>query len=244
MEDIIREKYKIEYELRNVPGYTAYRAVDIGDREKKTYILNVYSDGNVKRFVKTFHDLKNCPEYRETFVDGGKLAAVFDYKTGEDIDLIFTKKADLPIEYRLKSVDQLLNIGLIAESFPADIKFRIIEHDNFQVKKSSEKIEVNFMIDPDIYNKDYVDILTGEIRKMLKKSFTEPIIEREFFLLLKRKPVKDGIELYSRWKKLLPDLRKVYNKQNSMPIIEWAFSIVIQNIKWFFMRRSVGRDKK
>ena len=244
MEDIIREKYKIEYTIKEIPDYIAYRAVDIGDREKKTYLLNVYAGANVKKYVKTFHNLKNCAEYKEIFVENGRLAAVFDYKTGEDINTVFKKKADLKTAYRLKSVEQLLNIGLIAESFPDDIKCRVIDHGNFHIKQSSEKIELNYMIDPDVYNEDYVAILISEIRKMLPKTFTEPIAEREFFLQLKRRPVKDGIELYARWKKDVPGIRKEYEKISSMPLIEKIFSIVIKNIKWFFRERFSRRDKR
>ena len=244
MEDIIREKYKIEYELRTNPDYTAFRAVNIVERDKNTYLLNVYSNESVKKYVKIFHDLKNCPEFKETFVYKGKLAAVFEYKSGEDINAIFKRKAALEVDYRIKSVEQMLNIGLISESFPDDIKCRIINHENFMVRRSSEEITLNFIIDPEVYNKSYVDTLISEIRKMLPMSFTEPIIEREFFLLLKRNPVKDAIELYARWKKIKAALVKEYNRQVSMPIIERIFSIIFQNIKWIFTSRFIGRKKK
>ena len=56
--------------------------------------------------------------------------------------------------------------------------------------------------------------------------------------------MKDGIELYARWKKDVPGIRKEYEKISSMPLIEKIFSIVIKNIKWFFRERFSGRDKR
>ncbi len=244
MAELIQERYKIEYKLKESRDYEAYRAVDIEDREKKVYILNVYSGENVKKYVKLFHDLKNCPEYKGEFVIGSKLAAVFEYKTGEELNNIFKKKAMLSQDYRFKSVEQILNIGLIAESFPELLKKSMVEYRNFQVKQTSERIDMNFMIDPNSYSDDYLDVLTDAIRRMLPKSFSEPIEERRFFLSLKRKPVKDGIELYSRWKKAFPAIRKEYDQQISLGIIERVFSLIAKNFKWFIESRFFSKEKK
>ena len=241
MAELIQERYKIEYRITESEDYVAYRGVDIEDREKKVYLLNVYSGSNAKKFVKVFLDLKNCPEYKGLIVEEGCLIAVFDYRSGEKIVDVFKKNAHRSEEYRLKSAGQLLNIGLIAESYPDEIRKRMINYKNFCVKASSERIDINFMLEPETYNNDYLQILINCLRVILPRSFSEPEKEREFFLDLKKRPVKDGIELYARWKKAFPDIESEYHKQINMPFIERFLSLLAINIKWFFKDLFGGR---
>ncbi|MCR4745446.1 MAG: hypothetical protein K5894_09495 [Lachnospiraceae bacterium] len=244
MAELIRERYKVECILRESPNYAALRVVDIEEREKNTYLLNAYSGDNIKQYVKTFHDLKNCPEYKGNFVDEGRFYAVFSYKSGENIDNVFKKKSLLKEEFRFHCVDQILNKGLASESYPDDVKYRVILHENFLVKQASERVEMNFFVDPAVYNQEYVDTLKKEIRKILPKSFTEPISEREFFLYLDKRPAADAVELYARWKKAFPLIDAEYKRQVNMPFIERIFSILIKNIKWFFKSRFIGREER
>ncbi len=243
MAELIRERYKVECTLRESPNYAALRVVDIEERDKNTYLLNVYSGDKIKKYVKIFHNLKNCPEYKGSFAENGKFYAVFSYEVGENIDSVFRPKALLEEDYRFCSVDQILNRGLESESYPDDMKCSVICHCNFQVKQASKKIEMNFFVDPAIYNENYIDILISESRKMLPKTFTEPIEERKFFLLLKRRPAADAIELYARWKKAFPLIDAEYKRQIRMPLIERIFAIIMKNIKWFFNSRFIGRGK-
>ena len=232
--ELIQGKYKIECTLRASEDYVAYRAVDIEDREKKSVILNVYSGQYVKEFVKVFHDLGNCGDYKGMFLYDGKIASIFKWNTGENFSQIFKKKADLSIEYRMKSGDQLFHIGLLVDSYPEEIRRSVLCDDNFRVKQASEEIVLNFLISPDKKHVSVAKVIESKVRTVFPRGFTVPIVQREFFLSLEEKPPEDGKELFERWREYKEPIADAWKKSMKRGSIERFFEIIFMNIKWFF----------
>ncbi len=232
--ELIQSKYKIECTLKESEDYVAYRAVDIEDREKKSVILNVYSGRYVKEFVKVFHDLGNCRDYKSMFLYENKVASVFAWNTGEPFSHIFKKKADLDIEYRVKSADQMFHIGLLVDSYPEEIRKCVLIEDNFRVKHASEQIVLNFLIDPGEKNDPVAVVIEKEVRKILPKGFRVPIVQREFFMNLEECPPKDGKELFERWREAKTPISEAWAAIQKKASIERFFSLIFMNIRWFF----------
>ena len=75
--------------LETRENYAFAEAVDILDREKSSYLLNIYEGPLLRTYLPCFDQLDACPDFQGVFLEGESLVAVFRYRAGTPIDQVF-----------------------------------------------------------------------------------------------------------------------------------------------------------
>ena len=63
---LVRERYKVVQVLTVQENYAFVEAVDILDREKTSYLLNIYEGPLLRTYLPCFDQLKTCSDFEGT----------------------------------------------------------------------------------------------------------------------------------------------------------------------------------
>ena len=74
---LILGQYKVIRVLKLRENYAAVQAVDILDRQQGLRLLNIYEGAAARRYAQVFLDIRHCPEFLGTRLDGESLIALF-----------------------------------------------------------------------------------------------------------------------------------------------------------------------
>lgn len=213
---LIKSKYRVVRVLHVEDGFAALQVVDLEDREKREYILNVYEGRSALRFVALYDSLRDCPEFRGVFPESGALAALFTLSNGENIDDVFFKGADVPWRERLAYAQQLFDVALRAADFPPEIACSAMLSRNLRVQRQSRALAVNYIVQPvpGATPRDLNLLLADQVEKVMYPRFESPPSELAFIAELRRSSKKSVATLYAMrrtaFETIINDYEKLY----------------------------------
>ncbi|GHU57934.1 hypothetical protein FACS1894133_1750 [Clostridia bacterium] len=246
---LIKSKYKTTAMIHCGDNYSAFRAVDIEDRDKTEYIINVYENEAGRHYVECYTRLRHCADFKETFLDGGRLFSVFGLHSGDNIDNIFRKGRKFTWDERVDYAHNLFHLALTVSDYPYEFACAALLSRNMCVVKSNaedKKIAVNYMASPfaDAGFEMFIELLIGQVRKIFPKRYTSCNAEIEFTqLLYSRKTMPtmattSMVRLYAEWlsykKRITAEYENLYSKKGFDKIMAFA----IMNILRAFKKRS------
>jgi len=211
---LIREQYKVVQVLYAQKDYAALQAVDIQDREKTPYLLNVYEGEYLKPYLRCFHELRGCKAYREMFVWKNHLVAVFAYREGLDIDQMFFKGARLDWRLRLTAAQTLFRQALAMWDFPPQVSCAALLSENIRVFREERMLAVNYAVRPlgELERRELVFLLSDQIQKILLHRWDSPLEERRFVRELCTGAEQSAVGAYGRWTAAEPAIRAAYER--------------------------------
>ena len=134
---LIRERYKVVQVLETRENYAFAEAVDILDREKNSYLLNIYEGPLLRIYLPCFDQLRTCPDFQGVFLEGESLVAVFRYRTGTPIDQVFYRGDKHDWSSRLEYAQQLLHQVLNMADLPHQVSCAALLSENVLINENS-----------------------------------------------------------------------------------------------------------
>ena len=232
---LIRERYKVVQVLYAQQNYATLLAVDIQEREKTTFLLNVYEGEYLKPYLRCFHELCCCGAYREMFVWENHLVAVFTYREGLNIDQVFYKGARLNWQLRLTAAQALFHQVLSMWDFPPRISCAALLSPNIQVFRDESMLEFNYGVQPleEMDRRELVFLLSDQISKVLMLRWDSPLEERRFVRELCRGGDSSGVVVYGKWLAAEPEIRKAYEMiEKKSTLSRWLYLLFINAKDW------------
>ena len=145
---LIRERYKVVQVLETRENYAFAEAVDILDREKSSYLLNIYEGPLLRTYLPCFDQLDACPDFQGVFLEGESLVAVFRYRAGTPIDQVFYRGDRHDWRSRLEYAQQLLHQVLNMADLPAQVSCAALLSENVLVNENSRDVSLRFQVPP------------------------------------------------------------------------------------------------
>lgn len=241
---LLKGQYKVTCVLYAEASYAAVEAVDIRSREKKPYLLNIYEDEYLKPYLRCFHDLRNCGSFREMFVWGKSLVAVFDYHQGFPIDRVFYKGAAVDWRFRLKAAADLFRQALLMSDMPPEISCAALLSENVHMFLEEECLKVNYMVRPlgEMNQRELVFLLSDQIQKILALRWDSPQQERAFVRELSRGGERSAAAAYGKWAAAEPELWAAYEELEGMTGLKQTLTLLLVNLKdWVKLHFNKGR---
>lgn len=241
---LIRERYKVIQVLYAEENYAALQAVDIQDREKTPYLLNVYEGDYLKIYLRCFHELRGCGAYREMFVWENHLVAVFAYWEGLDIDQVFYKGAQLDWRLRLVAAQALFHQALAMWEFPPQVSCAALLSENIQVFQEKQLLAMNYAVRPlgELERRELVFLLSDQIQKVLLHRWDSPLEERRFVRELRTGTEQSSVAVYGKWTAAEPSIRAAYERIESKSALgRWLYLLFMNLRDWVQTRFSKGR---
>lgn len=241
---LIKERYKVTYVLFAQQDYAALQAVDIQSREKDTYLLNVYEEEYRKSYLRVFHDLRGCEDFREMFLWEDSVVAVFDYREGLTIDQVFFKGAQMDWTFRLEAAQALFHKALFMSDFPPQISCAAMLSENIQVFPAERAVDVSFAVRPleGLNQRELVFLLTDQIKKVLLHRWDSPLGERRFVRSLCRGEEVSAAAAYKKWTAEAPGIRAEYEMiEKKGALARWLYLLFMNLRDWAGRRWKKGR---
>lgn len=232
---LIKERYKVTYVLYAQQDYAALQAVDIQSREKDAYLLNVYEGEYRKSYLRVFHDLRGCGQFREMFLWEDSLVAVFDYREGLAIDQVFFKGAQVDWRFRLEAAQALFHLALSVSACPPQISCAAMLSDNIHVFPTEGKLGVSYVVRPleGMNQRELVLLLTDQIQKVLLHRWDSPPRERRFVRSLCRGTERSAAAVYGKWTAEAPAIRAEYEMiEKKAALARWLYLLFMNLRDW------------
>ena len=209
---LVRERYKVVQVLTVQENYAFVEAVDILDREKTSYLLNIYEGPLLRTYLPCFDQLKTCSDFEGTFLEGESLVAVFRYQAGPSIDQVFYQGDSHPWPERLEYAQQLMHQVLNMADLPAEVSCAALLSENVFVHEKSHEICLRFQVAPmeGMNQRETVYLACDQLRKILFPRFTAPKEQLDFLDELERKPCATIVSLYALWRVWSPRIQAAY----------------------------------
>lgn len=233
---LIKSRYKVTQTLHVEENYAAFLAVDIGNREKGEYLLNVYEGALAKRYANCFERLRHCPEYVEMFLADGALVAVFTFKQKNNIDSLFYQGAEIDWRIRVHYAQQLFHLALSVSDFPPEIGCAALLSANLCVLPQEQGLSVNYMVQPlaGANSRELVYLLADQIQKIFIKRFDSANAELKFLETLNSGRFKSVTPLYSHWLEVKQKIIAEQEEISGMGALHRSLRLIWLNIKrWF-----------
>lgn len=228
---LIKGQYKVICVLYAEESYAALQAVDIRSREKRPYLLNVYEGAYLKPYIRCFHDLRGCGDFREMFIWEKSLVAVFACRQGLPIDQVFYKGAKVDWRFRMKMARDLFRQALLMSDFPPRISCAALLSENVRV--SAESLGVNYMVRPlaETNQRELVFLLCDQVQKVLALRWDSPWQERAFVRALCRGEERSVAAAYGRWAAAEPELQAAYEELADRDRLNRALYLLRMNLR-------------
>ena len=240
---LIKSKYKTTAEIFREEEYTSFRAVDIEDRNKTEYIINMYENRISRRYADCYTRLRHCGDFKEVFLHDGRLFSVFGLHGGDSIDKIFSKGSKHSWKERVDYAHSLFHLALSVSDFPYEFACAALLSRNMRVtvgNAPNKKIAVNYTVSP-LENANFEQfklLFTEQVRKIFCGRFTACDAELEFMEFLSAGGVISMARLYSAWltyrKRITEEYEVLYSKKGFDKIM----SFVIMNVRRSFKKHS------
>ena len=211
---LIRERYKVVQVLETRENYAFAEAVDILDREKSSYLLNIYEGPLLRTYLPCFDQLDACPDFQGVFLEGESLVAVFRYRAGTPIDQVFYRGDRHDWRSRLEYAQQLLHQVLNMADLPAQVSCAALLSENVLVDERNREIRLRFQVAPmeEMNGRELVYLACDQLRKILLPRFSAPREQLEFLDLLEEGGCTTAVQLYSLWRERQPAIQEAYEK--------------------------------
>jgi hypothetical protein len=198
---LLREQYKTVRILRQDEHYVCAQAVDILDREKRSCLLNLYGGPLLRTYLPCFQNLSGHEGFLNVFLDGGRLAAVFDDTEGTPIDAVFYRGDRHSRQDRLDWADALMKQVLSLADIAPEIACSVLLSENVMTVPDEKQIRLRFAVCPmEGTNSREAALLAGDqLKKILRPGWESPIEELDFLDELNRGEYLNIVKLYALW---------------------------------------------
>lgn len=232
MDILIRNQYKVIRVLRAEPDYAAMLAVDILDREKTEYLLNVYEGPLLRRVLPALQQLEGCRTLRTQFIWEGSLIAVFDDTAGQPIDAVFCRGNPIPRQLRLAMTEQLFRETLCICAYPPELSCSLLLSEQVRIFPQEKKLRLRWLLCPmeEMNERELVFLLGDQLRKLLLTRWDSPTAERKFLRALQTRSWKKVTELYAFWKECSPGIEAEYQKLEKKNPVARTLSLTWVNL--------------
>lgn len=236
---LIRERYKVVQVLDAAPDYAALCAVDIRQREKPQMLLNVYEGACLRKYLRLYEGLQGCPAFRGAFVERGGLIAVFPMERGVGIDEVFQRGIAVPWEFRLAAADDLMEQALELSALPPELACPTLLSGQVRVFPQERRLALRWLVRPmdcALNERELLLLMGDQLHKLLLPRWDAPPTERDFLQELETGRFSGMVDLYARWRELLPRLREEYETLNAMHTLPRFLRLAKRNGKDTFQK--------
>ncbi len=236
---MVRERYKVVRVVDIRTDYACAQAVDIMDREVRSCLLNIYEGSLLKEYLPCFDRLQGCPDFRDMFLEGDSLIAVFEDREGTGIDQVFYLGDKHPWRDRLEYADQLLHQALNMADLPPSVSCAAMLSENILVDENSRRLTLRFRVFPleGMEPRELVCLACDQLRKLLRHRFESPREEMELLAELERRPLPGVVQLYALWRERRDAIQRAYEAMEEKTFISRFFWRLWTQIKWKLSRK-------
>ncbi len=230
---LIRERYKVICVQEAEDEYAFLEAVDIQDREKSTCLLNIYEGSLRPVYLNCFDRMDDCEDFRGMFVQGESVVAVFESRTGTNIDQVFYRGADHSWETRLDFTELVLHKALSLSSLPPEISCAAMLSENLLVDLDG-RVMTRWHVSPleGMNGRELACLAIDQVKKILLARFASPREELEFLERLDSGEYTSMAQVYSLWRGSRADIRQGYETLEKKNFFKRWFSLLWKTIKW------------
>lgn len=238
---LIREQYKVTDVLAVREDYAALLAVDIQDREKNAYLLNVYEGQNLKPAINLFSALEGCPAYCGMFLAGKSLVTVFSDQAGQTIDQIWYKGASHSWKERLDAAQQLLGACLRMANYPPEICCGLLFSEN--IRSTPDGLRFRYLLPPleGASEREWLLLIQDQLEKLLLPRWYRVRAELDFMDWLEQQNAVSIARLYGKWSQARPEIEQEYEQMDAKSALGRNLRLAWQNLThWRRQRRAKG----
>ncbi len=230
---LIRERYKVICVQEAEDEYAFLEAVDIQDREKSTCLLNIYEGSLRPVYLNCFDRMADCEDFRGMWVLGESVVAVFESRTGTNIDQVFYRGADHSWETRLDFTELVLHKALSLSSLPPEISCAAMLSENLLVDLDG-RVMTRWHVSPleGMNGRELACLAIDQVKKILLARFASPREELEFLERLDSGEYTSMAQVYSLWRGSRADIRQGYEALGKKNFFKRWFSLLWKTIKW------------
>ncbi|MDR0858889.1 MAG: hypothetical protein LBN97_07660 [Oscillospiraceae bacterium] len=237
---VIKAKYKVTQILGLRKDYATLSAVNIMERERGEYILNVYeSDALSRRYAAIYDELLHCPDFIEIFLSDNALIAVFKASYGKPIDDVFYKGANLPAvekgeaawETRLHYAEALMHLALTISDFPLEISCAALLSENLYIDNNT--FQVRYAVSPlaAADKREFRYLLGDQMFKILLPAVSAPKLLGAFLEKFYSEEADSITKLYSEWRELLPEITNAYKEFFAKTLLARGIAVITNTLK-------------
>lgn len=202
---LIRERYKLVRVLWTQPDYALIEAVDIQERETPSCLINLYEGELMHRYGLLCVGLngRDCPAFREMFLEQGTLAVVFDNAVGESIDAAFYRGDRWKWRDRLEFAGMVLYQALLLANLPPELSCAVMLSDNLFVDVTDRRVFLRYMLRPmeGMTPRELALLACDQLRKILPWKCAAGPEETAFLDRLERGDFPAIVPMYSAWRR-------------------------------------------
>ncbi|MGN0706437.1 MAG: hypothetical protein ACI4JC_00340 [Faecalibacterium sp.] len=244
---LIRERYKVVQVLDAAPDYAALCAVDIRQREKPQVLLNVYEGACLRKYLRLYQGLQDCPAFQGAFIERGALVAVFPMEKGVGIDEVFQRGLAVPWELRLAAADDLMAQALRLSELPPELACPTLLSGQVRVFPQERRLALRWLVRPmdcALNERELLLLLGDQLHKLLLPRWDAPQTERDFLCEMEAGRFSCMVDLYAHWRALLPRLREEYETLEAMHTLSRFLRLAKRNGKDAFRKALSHRRRE
>lgn len=200
---LIRERYKVVRVITAQQDYALLEAVDIGERETPSCLLNLFEGELQYRYARICSAIRKeeCPAFRDMFLEKGTLVAVFDNCTGEKIDDLFYRGDEWPWETRATYAELMLHRALRLANLPPEVSCAALLSENVLVDTANQRIDLRYMLRPmeGVNAREAALLAADQVKKILPRTLRAGPAEQHFLDLLDAGEFRSTVALYADW---------------------------------------------
>ena len=238
---LIRERYKVIRVLDVQEDYAFAEVVDILDREKRSYLFNIYEGPLLRAYIPCFDQLEECDSFRGMFLEGDSLIAMFDPCGGKVIDRVFYRGAKHSWQTRLAFAELLLHKAMSLSNLPPAVSCAAMLSENVFVDLEGEAIRLRFKVVPleEMNGRELVFLTVDQLRKIFVPRFDSGQAEMAFLDLLEEGRCVTAVQLYALWREQKERIEADYQKMDKKNFF-WRWL----GYAWGHVKRAVKRRKQ
>lgn len=237
---LIRERYKVVQVLDEREDYAFVLAVDILDREQRSYLLNIYHGPLLRAFLPGFNHMSACSEFQGMFVDGDRLVTVFEDVQGMPIDWVFHLKAKFDWRTRLEYAELLLHQALNLTDLPAEVGCPAMLSENVLINLNNDQVRLRFKVVPleETDSRELARLAGQQAKKILAPQFFSPMEQLDFLDELDRGGFAGMVQLYALWRERREQIQEACEQMEQKGFFQRCLSQL-----WRRIKRKMGRSR-
>lgn len=230
---LVRERYKVVRVLDVRENYAFAEAVNILDRKQSPCLLNIYEGPLLRACLPCFVQMQVCSAFREMFVEGDSLVAVFEDCRGQSIDQVFFRGAAFDWRTRLDYAEQLLHAALNMADLPVEVSCAAMLSENVLIAENDGKILLRFKVVPleGMTPRELVYLTGDQLAKILLPQFSAPREQLDFLDELRRGGCVNIVQLYALWRERREQIQAAYEELENKNFVHRWLSLLWGRVK-------------
>lgn len=237
---LIRERYKVIRVLEVRKNYVFAEAVDILDRERSQYFLNIYEGAALKVYLPCFDSLRSCPDFLGMFLEEGSLVTVFKTCRGMPVDKVFCRGKPYGWKTRLEYAELLLQEALkLADAMP-EVSCAAMLSENVLIDTDNGRVKLRFKVPPmeGMDERELVCLTVDQLNKILLSDSETAIAQLDFLEIASNGSCLNVVRLYGLWREWKDRIQEEYEQLDKKNFISRRLSLLIGRV-----RRKAKQDR-